>query len=139
MHSLLLSSMPSKEETTIGATIGAMPRVLAGMKLERASAKFHNHKEGGSPTYRLIQEKECSLILTIKIGDLEKDNTWNHFVAWDGKVIFDSPRNCKVNLKSDHTKEGSKAMFKKLFFEKKFSSRDICALFELQCCSPSKS
>ena len=110
-----------------------------GMKLERASARFHNHKEGGLPAYRLMQEEECSLVVTIKVGNLEEENTWNHFVAWDGKVIYNSPHHCKVNLTSNRTKEGSKAVFKKLFSEKEFSSRDVCAVFELQCYLPSKS
>ena len=137
VHASLLLSMPSKGEPTIGAMRGAL--AAHGMKLERASARFHNHKEGGSPAYRLIQEKECSLVVNFKVGDLEKENTWNHFVAWDGKVIYDSPHHCKVNLTSDRTKEGSKAVFKKLFSKKEFSSRDVCAVFELQYYLPSKS
>ena len=107
VHSSLLSSMPSKRETTIGATIGAMRGPLAAheMKLESASARFHNHEKGGLSAYCLTQEKECSLVLAIKVSDLEKDNTRNNFVTWDGKVIYNSPHNYKVNLKSDRTKE----------------------------------
>ena len=69
--------MPSEGETTIGATISAMRGLLAahGMKLESTSVRFHNHEEGGLMAYCLMQEKECSLVLTIKVGDLEKDNT----------------------------------------------------------------
>ena len=78
-------------------------------------------------------------LVTIKVGDLEKENTWNHFVAWDGKVIYDSPHNCKVNLRSNCTKEGSNDVFKKLFSEEELSSRDVCAVFELQYYLPSKS
>ena len=137
VHASLLLSMPSEGDPTIGAMQGAL--AAHGMKLERASARFHNHKKGGLPAYRLMQEKKCSIVVTIKVGDLEEENMRNNFVAWDGKVIYDSPHHCKVNLTSNHTKEGSKTVFKKLFSEKEFSSRDVCAVFELQCYLPSES
>ena len=69
VYASLLLSMPSEGETTIGAMRGAL--VAHGMKLERASARFHNQKEGGLPAYPLMQEKECSFVLTIKVGDLD--------------------------------------------------------------------
>ena len=48
-----------------------------------------------------------------------------YFVAWDGNIIHDNPHSCKVELKSDRTRRGSKATFRKLFPEKKIPHADM--------------
>ena len=128
VHSSLLLSMPSEEEPTISAMLKAL--AAHGMKLERARARFHNHKEGGSPAYRLMQEKECSRVVAIKVGDLEEENTWNHFVAWDGNVIYNSPHNCKVNLRSDCTKTRREARLcsRSCSLKKILITRSLCCV-----------
>ena len=135
----MILTMPSEGEASIKDVYEAL--ATHGMKLVPDNKRFLNNKGAskGGPALNLMQETDCCLVIIIKIIDLEEKNTWNHFVAWDGKVIYDSPHNCKVNLKSDRTKKGSKAVFKELFSEKEFSSRDICAMFKLQRCPPSNS
>ena len=54
----------------------------------------------------LLQEKECRLIVNVKLANYEGD-CWGHFVAWGGNVIHNYPKNCKVNCNSDRTPEGS--------------------------------
>ena len=133
-------TIPLEGETSIKDVREAL--ATHGMKLVLDNKRFLNHKGArskGGPALNLMQETHCCLVITIKIIDLDEKYTWNHFVAWDGKVIYDSPHNCKVNLKSDRTKKGNKAVFKKLFSEKEFSSRDICAIYKLQRCPPSNS
>ena len=107
-----------------------MNEVLAkhGMKLERVTDKYR--KKGGME-YFLLQEKECSLIINVKLANHEGDY-WRHFVGWDGKVIYDSSEDCKVNVKSDRTPEGSKAVFERLFCKEEFSSHSVASVFELQ-------
>ena len=70
MHSSLLLSLPFEGEATIGAMSGAL--AAHGMNLERASARFHNHKEGGSPTYHLMPERNAVLYSPLKLVILRK-------------------------------------------------------------------
>ena len=51
-----------------------------------------------------------------------------YFVAWDGNIIHDNPHSCKMKLKSNRTRRGSKATFRKLFLEKKISHADGSAV-----------
>ena len=85
--------------------------------------------------FHLLQEKECSLVVNVKLANYEGD-FWGHFEAWDGKVIHNYPKNCKVNRKSNRTPEGSKAVFEKLFSKEEFSSHPVTSIFELQRCPP---
>ena len=115
-------------------TIKHMSGVLAkhGMKLERVNEEYR--KKGGME-YRLLQEKERSFIINVKLANHEGD-CCRHFVAWDGNVIYDYPKNCKVNYNSDRTQEGSKAVFEKLFYEEEFLSHPVTSVFKLQPCLP---
>ena len=72
-----------------------MSGVLAkyGMKLECVNDEYR--KKGGME-FCLLHEKECSLVVNFKLTNHEGD-CWRHFVAWDGNVIYDYPKNCKVN------------------------------------------
>ena len=72
-----------------------------------------NYCKGGD----LMREEACRLVLAIKLHN-SKDVSWGHFVAWDGNIIHDNPHSCKVELKSDRTKRGIKATFRKLFPQK---------------------
>ena len=102
------------------------------MKLERVTDEYR--KKGGME-YFLLQEKECSLIINVKLANHEGD-CWRHFLGWDGNVIYDSSEDCKVNVNSDRTPEGSKAVFEKLFCEEEFLSHPVTFVFELQSFPP---
>ena len=55
-----------------------------------------------------------------------------HFVAWDGKVIYDQPFNSKVNKTKDCTyPEMSKMAFAKLYAKSKFTSWQITSVYQL--------
>ena len=124
--------MMTEEETSIMNIQKAL--ATHDMKLKQVNGKLGRK---GGPAFNLMKEKECSLVVTVKLTDLKKENTWNHFIAWDGNVIYYYPDNCRVNRVSDRTEEGSKVILKRLSPEKKFLERDICAMFEFQCYPPS--
>ena len=111
-----------------------MSGILAkhGMKLERGNDEYR--KTGGRESC-LLQEKECSLVINVKLANHEGDR-WHHFVTLDGNVIYDYPKNCKVNCNSDSTQKGSKAVFEKLYYEEEFLSHPVTSVFELQRCPP---
>ena len=86
------------------------------------------------PEFFLMKEEACRLVLVIKLRNYN-DVSWGYFVVCDGNIIHDNPHNCKVELKSDRTKIGRKATFRKLFPEKKFPRIDVSAVWELVRCS----
>ena len=87
-------------------------------------------KRRGSQEFFLMKEEACRLELAIKLRN-SKDESWGHFVAWDGDIIHDNPHSYKVEFKSDRTRRGSKATFRKLFPKKKFPHADVSAVWEL--------
>ena len=123
---MLLAAIPGEGEPTIKQMNGVLAK--HGMKLERVHDEYR--KKGGME-FCLLQEKECSLIIDIKLANHEGDY-WRHFVAWDGNVIYEYPKNCKVNHNSNRTIEGSKAVFEKLFWKDKFLSHSVTSVSKLQ-------
>ena len=131
VHSAMLSALsnlPKKYERPRVKDMGK-PLATHGMSLEPVSRTYS--KKGGT-AFHLMQETDCYLIINIKLTDHEGDS-WRHFVAWDGKVIHDYPLNSKVNHTSDRaTKEGSEAVFDKLFPNEEYAEWEVCSVFELR-------
>ena len=53
----------------------------------------------------------------------------SHFVAWDGKVVYDKPQNCWVNSTSNRA--DPKLVFGKLYPKNLFSGYQITKVFML--------
>ena len=96
-----------------------------GLDLELVTSNYC--KKGGLPEYFFMKEEACRLVLAVKLCN-SKGDSCGHFVAWDGNIIHDNPRSCKVELESDRTRKGSKATFRKLFPEKNFPHADVSAV-----------
>ena len=126
--STLLAVIPNEGKPTIKHMNGVLAK--HGMKLERITDEYR--KKGGMKFF-LLQEKECSLIINVKLANHE-GHCWRHFIAWDGNVVYYSPKDCKVNGNSDRTPEGSMAVFERLFCEEEFSSHSVASVFKLQPC-----
>ena len=106
----IASSMPSEGDTSIEKAIDALSK--HGMELKSVTGAYN--KRGGA-AYYLLQEQKCNLIINIKLTN-EKKEIMSHFVAWDGQLIYDRPKNIKVNERTDRSnEENSKMVFDKLF------------------------
>ena len=122
------AEMPPEGDTSIKCVNIALSK--HGMVLERTSAQYN--QRGGWP-YHLFKERECKLVVNIKLGSLEDKSAFaSHFVAWDGKVISDRPHCMKVNGTSDRANpESSKSVFERLYHKKAFSSWQITNVYRL--------
>ena len=125
----ICSEMPAKGDTSIACANIALAR--HGMVLERATSQYN--QQGGLP-YHLMKECKCQLVINIKLGDIAKRTLFaSHFVAWDGKTVWDRPHNVKVNDTSDRaTIDGSNGVFEKLYHKKMFSSWQITNVYRLR-------
>ena len=128
VFSSICLEMPAKGDTSIACTNVALAR--HGMVLERATSQYN--QRGGLP-YHLMKECECRLVINIKLGVIARKTMFaSHFVAWDGKVVWDRPHSVKVNGTSDRaTMKGSNNVFKRLCHKKKFLSWQITNVYWL--------
>ena len=119
--------MPTDGDTSIAQANTAL--VKHDLILKRCSQEYN--RRGGLP-FHLLKEKKCTLVISIKLGHLRnKTLSTSHFVAWDGNTIWDHPDRVKINRTSDqHTVQGIKDVFKKLYY-KKFSSWQIANVYQL--------
>ena len=125
LHSLLANLSPQGDTSIFQANDGLAQH---GMFLKRVSGTYIT---SGGPAYNLLQEHNCKLIIHIKLADLKK-RPMDHFVAWDGNMIYDRPHNVKVNNSTDRrNKAGSTAVFESLYHKKFFSRWRICNVYEL--------
>ena len=99
LDSILVILPPSKNKELVGPVIASSMHVEGdtsiidisnalsahGLMLERVAAKYI--RKGRAP-FHLLQENDCRLVINIKLTNLE-GRTMCHFVAWDGKVIYD--------------------------------------------------
>ena len=69
--------------------------------------------------FNILQERECALILNIRLVN-PKGQKISHFVAWDGKTIFDNPSNCCVSNIKDRKPGASNNVFRKLYPKTEF-------------------
>ena len=128
IFSSICSEMPAEGDTSIACANVALAR--HGMVLERATSQYN--QRGGLP-YHLMKECECRLVINIKLGVIARKTLFaSHFVAWDGKVVWDRPHSVKVNDTSDRTTiEGSRDVFGRLYHKKQFSSWQITNVYRL--------
>ena len=124
--SAIASSMPAEGDTSILNISNAL--AAHGLLLERVSEKYI--RKGGAP-FHLLQEHDCRLVINIKLTNIE-GRTISHFVAWDGKVIYDRPFTSMVNETKDRTyPEMSKMAFAKLYPKSEFTSWQITSVYQL--------
>ena len=123
----LLSNKPTKRDMSISDIKGTLRNQDLDLKLVTPNYC----KKGGSLEFFLMKEDACRLVLAIKLRN-SNDDSWGHFIAWDRNIIHhDNPHSYKVELKSDRTRKGSKATFRKLFPKKKFPHADVSAVWKL--------
>jgi hypothetical protein len=119
------SSMPKEGDTPISSASKAlMPH---GIYLHPISKKYH---QLGGPEFNLLQEKDCRLIINVKLTNVKKQHMY-HFVAWDGKVVHDDPQSVSVEALDRATSKTCRAVFDKLYKKDEFHSWQICSVYEM--------
>ena len=122
----ITNAMPKEGDTSIMDIESALRE--CGLKLELKNNMYI--KKGGA-AYHLLHEKNCRLIIRIKLVNLKGQNM-THFVAWDGKTVYDNPYNLDVDSDKDReTKHASKMAFGGLYPRTEFLSWQITAVFKL--------
>ena len=123
---VVTASMPIMGDTSIMRVEGAL--ASHGLILNRVNAKYI--KKNGAP-YNLLQERKCRLVIGIKLTSLD-GRPMNHFVGWDGTVIYDQPFASVVNEFRDRSStEMSNAVFEKLYEKTAFRDWQVTAVYEL--------
>ena len=119
--------MPATGDTSIRCANNALAK--HGMEPKRASSAY-NQREG--TPYHLLKDRQYNLIINIKLGDLHHGTGFSsHFVAWDGKTIWDHPDSVRVNFTSNHaTLNICNLVFKKLY-HMRCSSWQITNVYQL--------
>ena len=123
LYKAMVQAMPAEGDTTIAALDDA----LASHGLELRSCGKLYHKEGGAALH-LMMERDCRLVISIKLTNTAGQKM-SHFVAWDGKVVYDKPQNCWVNSTSNRA--DPKLVFGKLYPKNLFSGYQITKVFML--------
>ena len=125
----ILSSMPTEGDTSMMNITDAL--ATNGLMLKQVNAKYI--RKGGAP-FHILQERECRMIISVKLTNLE-GMTMSHFVAWDGKVIYDRPFTSNVNNIRDRANpERSNMVFAKLYPKSEFKSWQITTVYQLMTC-----
>jgi hypothetical protein len=126
VHAAMVKCMPEEGDTSILQLSTALARHR--LSLLRVSRKYN--RKGGFP-HQLLKEKDCQLIVHIRLTDLNA-NVMSHFVAWDGNVIIDHPKSSKVNDATDRTDpKKSKLAFGKLYPPTEFISWQITSVYQI--------
>ena len=122
----ITNAMPKEGDTSIMDIESALRE--CGLKLELKNNMYI--KKGGA-AYHLFHENDCRLIIRIKLVNLNGQKM-THFVAWDGKTVYDNPYNLDVDSDKDReTKHASKMAFGGLYPRTEFLSWQITAVFKL--------
>ena len=123
------SAMPEEGDTSISDIKNAMEEY--GLMLEQVNSRFI--KKGGAAFY-ILQERDCRLVISLSLTNKE-GRTMSHFVAWDGKEIFDRPHTNRVSrIKDRANHEASKLAFGKLYPRTEFKAWQITSVFQLVVC-----
>ena len=97
------------------ASVSEVAPVLGelGVEIDCVSGRSLGKKEA---PLLILKEQECRLILRLHFRFL--DYEWNHFVAWDGRDIHDSPASSIVNDTKDRASvEAARIVFDKTLCE----------------------
>ena len=114
----------SEEEDTSVLEIAPALEDL-GVQLNCVSGRYLGNKEA---PLLILKERNCKLILRLRLRIPGYE--WNHFVAWDGRVIHDSPASAIVNYTTDRASvKSARRVFGKTFYEWGWK---ITSVFELQ-------
>jgi hypothetical protein len=118
--------MPAEGDTSVADITNAL--AAHGMSLAPASG---DHIKKGDAPYHLLQERQCKLVINLRLTDLDGD-PMSHFVAFDGDCIHDRPYLSKVNNTYDRTNpEKNKLAFGKLFKKTEFQSWQVTSVYRL--------
>ena len=102
-----------------------------GVRVKRVTSRYM--RKGGGPLHLLqsTKKEKCKLLIQVQMVDLEGD-VLRHCVAFDGRVIYDTPSDVQVNLTWDReTKDSCDRVFGKLFPEEEFQRWQIIGVFEV--------
>ena len=115
--------LSEEEDTSVSEVAPALGEL--GVEIDCVSGRYLGKKEA---PLLILKERECRLILRLHFRFL--DYEWNHFVAWDGRVIHDSPASSIVNDTTDRASvEAARIVFDRTFYEWKW---EITGVYELQ-------
>jgi hypothetical protein len=121
----IIALMPPTGDTQMLVARTALSQF--GLGIESATSAYDNKK--GGIAHQLLQERQCKLILRIKLITKSNRET-SHFVAWDGKMIHDRPMSSVVSDINDRkTKERSREVFSKLY--RKFKDWRITRVYSI--------
>lgn len=129
IKSSFLASMPEEGDTSISTANAILAR--HNFVIKRASERYNR---GGSIAFHLLQRYSCSLIIHLRLYDLNDPTLFaSHFVAWDGKEVHDFPKSVRVNNSTDRSTEARcNDVFERLYHKKKFSRWHITSVYELR-------
>ena len=105
-------AMPMTGDTLIRCANNVLTK--HGMVLRRVNTSYN--QRGGTP-FHLLKERNHNLVINIKLGDLLHGTGFtSHFIAWDGKTLWDHLDSVQVNFTSNQaTVKGCNLIFKGLY------------------------
>ena len=107
----LIASMPPSGDTPVSVARKALSDFGIDIKVVTG---LYDNKTGGI-AYHLLQERQCKLILRIKLTN-KGNRVSSHFVAWDGSTIHDRPYMIQVSdVKDRRTYRSCREVFNKLY------------------------
>lgn len=123
----IVASMPPTGDTPISVATKALSQFGIGLQ---AVTGMYRDRPGGA-AYNVVQERNCSLILRIKLTNLRNQVAY-HMAAWDGETIYDRPRNSKVSHTKDRQSVScARAVFWKLYSKEKFRDWRIVNVYRI--------
>ena len=126
MYDAMILKMPKEGDTSVKCMNGVLEEY--GLVLRSVTGKYNL---GGGLEYHLLQERTCKLVIALKLTNLKKQ-TMSHCVAWDGKVIYDRPKNSVVSEIIDRRNQtASKRVFRKLYPDREFLCWQVIRVFSL--------
>ena len=126
LSSMIEAQMPKEGDTSIMDIKCAL--LEHSLILEVVNKKYI--KRGGAAFY-LFMETSCRLIVRLRLINVEQEIMY-HFVAWDGKTVYDSPNDIVIDREKDLTSgQASKMAFDKLYPNTEFFSWQITAVYRL--------
>ena len=119
----ILPLLSTEEDTAMSRVAPVLESF--GVKVQCVSRRYLGKKEA---PLLILKERNCKLILRLRLRIPGYE--WNHFVAWDGRVIHDSPASAIVNYTTDRASvKSARRVFGKTFYEWGWK---ITSVFELQ-------
>ena len=106
------------------------PRNAKNTSLEGIGTRWPPWRKRGRQGHK-NRNKRCKLLINVLLWN-KKDQLCKHYIAFDGRVVYDKPLSARVNLTWDrHSKKSCDQVFHKLFPSCKCNRWQIVGVFEV--------